>query len=229
MRLRSSYFVLAISALAIFGMAGAASATFIDHFDGTALDTGVWNSTQYTATYTTTVAGSMLTQVAAGHSSAGELMTKDTSAVVQGDTMYFKLGAAPILNAANAMVVFGGWDPTTTGNPHIQIGNWAAGWNVEISDGTTTHNTAISAPAAADLYSVAWTSGSVVVSRNGSPLVTDTTAVPGSGVSMFVDAFVANGTTQYDFIGVNLPEPSVLVLALTGVLGLLAYAWRKRK
>jgi hypothetical protein len=228
MRVRLSFCVLAISALALFGMAGAVSADMLDHFDGPGLDTNVWTAAQYTAPFTVGVAGSKVTLSADGHTAAGEIMTKDTSAVVEGDTMYFKLGAAPVMNGNNSMSVFGGWDTASTA--HIQIGNWGAGWNVEVGNGTSATNTSIDAPAAGDLFAIKWTPGSVVVERNGTPIVTDTGLTrPGSSSTMFVDAFQANATNQFDLIGVNVPEPSVLVLLSTGVLGLLAYAWRKRR
>jgi hypothetical protein len=241
MNARLSFCVLAISALVFFGMAGAVSADFLDNFEGTALDTGVWTASEYTAPYTATVADNGITLTANGHAASGELMTNDTGALTVGKTAYYRLGNAPILNEVTSMLVFGGWDTVTTGSPHIQMGNWGTGpdgWTVEICDGTTTSNYPIAAPLAADLYSIAWTTGSVVVSRNGTPIVTDTTVVPGSGASMMVEAFVNSGSVQFDGIGVNMvplaqvtitPEPSVLTLVGTGLLALLAYAWRKRK
>ena len=38
-----------------------------------------------------------------------------------------------------------------------------------------------------------------------------------------------NGTQQAFLIKATVPEPSTLLLAATGIAGLLAYAWRKRK
>ena len=37
------------------------------------------------------------------------------------------------------------------------------------------------------------------------------------------------GTTSYLLTPVATPEPSTLLLCTTGLLGLLAYAWRKHK
>ena len=39
-----------------------------------------------------------------------------------------------------------------------------------------------------------------------------------------------SGYYRMDYVGTTfIPEPSALVLASTGLLGLLAYAWRKRR
>lgn len=50
-----------------------------------------------------------------------------------------------------------------------------------------------------------------------------------SGSSVQVGTFVNEGVTYTRLTGVAIPEPSTIILLATGVIGLLAYAWRKRK
>lgn len=74
------------------------------------------------------------------------------------------------------------------------------------------------------------------VDRSISYTVNSDDSMIGSGIRIMLGAANAANTCQQvqDFDNVRLvsgavPEPSVLVLAASGLIGLLAYAWRKRK
>ena len=84
------------------------------------------------------------------------------------------------------------------------------------------------------LYDIVWTNRSLQLKLNGSVVATST-VVPRVQAMCFNLAVGDNssgdsGYYRMDYVGTTaIPEPSALVLAATGLLGLLAYAWRKRK
>jgi alpha-L-fucosidase len=201
-------------------------ATIYDHFSGTSLDPAKWNLMRLDQNSTLTFSGSRITQTA---DARGGLDIRSTDKHGVGTIFSFQLGpSAPTTPTASSMVVFGAWDPTTAGNPHIQIGNWQAGWNVEISDGTTTKTYPISAPLGGELYTVAWTSDSVTVSADGWLIATESLAVPGAECSMFAQSFAGyGGTIELDYIGITVPEPPLVASLTSGVIAVLCYALRK--
>ena len=62
-----------------------------------------------------------------------------------------------------------------------------------------------------------------------------TSGVTADGTGTISGTWTANGSTQwgpfcgFQLIGEMVPEPSTLALLATGLIGLLCYAWRKRK
>ena len=53
------------------------------------------------------------------------------------------------------------------------------------------------------------------------------TAISGNGT--YIVGYGAVGSQTHGFLLTAVPEPSALLLAASGFVGLLAYAWRRRK
>lgn len=106
------------------------------------------------------------------------------------------------------------------------------GWRFVVGNGVDPvyRSAALTAPAAGDLYSVVWNSTSTSLLLNGTSIAT-TTVVP--TVDMAVYSYTQKGilrlTFDYVAVGSTVPEPSTIILLSTALVGLLAYAWRKRR
>ena len=73
----------------------------------------------------------------------------------------------------------------------------------------------------------------VTVSVDGTPFLTGWSGTTGTytGQMWFGNGTETAPTATYAYSGVSLtvPEPATITLLVTGMIGLLAYAWRKRK
>jgi hypothetical protein len=88
--------------------------------------------------------------------------------------------------------------------------------DVTVNDGATHTFQNIAATKAAPGF-VGFVSGNDILSVS---IVTDKVTVPPSASYLYLDHVIA---------GNPLPEPASILLLTTGIIGLLAYAWRKRK
>jgi len=228
MRARYLFCVLAIAAVAVFGLVGAVSATTIyDDFTGTSLDTTKWTVMNAGGTI---VFDGITNMTFAGPAAPEQIGSKTLWGI--NTTFEFKIGATGTNNARYQE--FGIYDVAgLAGSPQIFVKDMvtSGAWTFYVGNATTNHTyTLAAAPAAGDVYDIAWTSASVVLSRNSTVLVTDTANVPAATSSMFFTFFdMYGGSASYDYVGTVVPEPSTLMLMASGLFGLLAYAWRKRK
>jgi hypothetical protein len=149
-------------------------------------------------------------------------------------------------SAAYAEVVLSANDGTSS-VPFVHLGlqHYSGGYELYAYDGSTYHYFATGLAAAAHTYQVDakldFTSGTYV------PTFTDlsnmTTYSPGTdyafentitlaqaqaSANLAFDTYMGFATIHVDNIGL-VPEPSALALLLSAGIGLLAYAWRKRR
>jgi hypothetical protein len=88
----------------------------------------------------------------------------------------------------------------------------------------------IVAPAAGDELEIVWSATSAQLWKNGNLLVTQTTDLPAiTSANLKLTAYFG-GSMTVDSVSANpVPEPSASVVVATGLIGLLAYAWRKQR
>ena len=117
---------------------------------------------------------------------------------------FTRIGAGP----SNWTSVWGGWYGATDGTTNLQRLDTTPG-NTDLDDGKD--ETLI-----AKFYVNAGTDINFLALDNG----TDTVGLAGT-------AF--NGNLRFTFDTRVVPEPGTIVLLASGLMGLLCYAWRKRK
>lgn len=224
MRARSWAIGLAVVALATFALTSVASAAVLyDDFVGNSLDTNVWGVLPGGFTMPT-VADSQV-KFPAGAVNAG-LTSLDP--VGPGDTMYFKIGDPPV-----------GQDCFGTANIGIRndqtAGYWQlVAWNMVGGALQVYRGPDMGALNRGDVLKLAWNSdGSVAAYKNDVMYGSENTVqLP---TTQFIEcAAVGTNSLAFDVISVNqappsVPEPSAVILLSTGLLGLLAYAWRRRQ
>jgi hypothetical protein len=85
---------------------------------------------------------------------------------------------------------------------------------------------------AGDRFDFTWSAGVATVSRDGSLLATNTNYVPAAPLAFVLGSGWQTPALSFDYVALGtgaIPEPSAMILLLTGLLGLFGYAWRKRK
>jgi hypothetical protein len=214
--------ILAACALSVLAMAVAtASADVVyDHFDAASLDMSKWNLESGA------VAPTLASSVATFDSSNGTESILSTAGFGTG-TYTFKLGATT--PSGNGYMILG----LGNGNNSIMFRNdYNAGWEFVMSkDGVASRSGALAAPGANDVYDIVWTSTlAELVKNNSTVLASYSTGIPTvASMNMQLTSFLG-GVIGFDYVGTKVvPEPSALILLATGLLGLLAYVWRKRK
>lgn len=218
MRCRFGFRVLAITIPAILGLTSSLLATTIyDDFDSASLDAGLWSVQNYGGS------ASQASSEVTVHSNAGGFYQIDsTSGWGQGNVFTITIGTtAP--TGTNAIGLYCG------AGGSFSVRNDSGSWYFDVNGGTADSLVAVNAPAANNVLEFTWNSNSVTY-KNGSEVVTETTQLP-TGVAHF---FLANwdGPANLNVASVAVgpvPEPSTVAFALSGLLGLLCYAWRKRK
>jgi hypothetical protein len=114
----------------------------------------------------------------------------------------------------------------------MRVSNSTGAWMFEVWQGGTSHNVGIDDPVGGEQYDIIWHADSVELQKNGIDDYVVVTDVHPTGNMMFAlyDGYPSVGSAQVDYVAAApVPEPSTLVLLATGSLGLLCYAWRKRK
>ncbi len=132
-----------------------------------------------------------------------------TAIILEPNTMY-------TLTVAVGKDLTGPWDGFS-----LEIAEATSGTNLVNAE---VHNSGQDEPNAGTFYDYA-------VSFNGSDFVTGAKGAPKAGDVLRVGFVESWGTycTDVRVTEVTVPEPSTLVLLASGLIGLLAYAWRKRK
>jgi hypothetical protein len=229
--------LLGALAIAALGLCGVASADLVvyDNFDSAQVDTSLWT---VDAGSTVSQSGSILT---IGNGS-GNSVWSGMHSTAQYDasapnTYEFKY----ISGNAGANPYFGLIGDGPSGHNVFfrppSTNQWKFGINGVAASGT------LSAPVTQHPYDFVrtantwqlWDAGSPGLGYTDRNLLYETatgTVVfdPGEKVSFWMAIRPAAGTLSLGYVAVNaVPEPSTVVLLTAGLVGLLAYAWRKRK
>lgn len=211
--------------MVVVGFCAAVRADLViyDHFENppAALDAAKWAPWGSTSP-NVTVSGSVVTLSAGSNAWCG----MDSTAVFGQGTYEFKYAGG------TGSQLFG-FEDAATGLPYIAARNdilSGARWALFVNDGSGANNGAVfSAPVAGDIFDLTWGAAGFELSRGGS--VISSVSVPVTAqLSLFTSAR-KNCTISLDYVGTvtSTPEPSTLVLLSAGLIGLLAYAWRKRR
>ena len=225
--------VLAIVALVACAVTSTASATVLlyDDFLTSPLDTTKWTES---GNGTNTVSGSILTMTAGAVSD--NIVSKATFTAAQDVTVTYTLGG-PWTRAGENDHGLGFDGGLSSHNPSIQIQDTHS-WQhltLAVNDGwnaTEYVDTGIveSSMVLGDKLSIEWSTaagGTATMYYNGTP----EGSISGHGMAgMALLMGIWDTSMTIDSVSVTTtPEPGALVLLGTGLLGLLAYAWRKRK
>jgi hypothetical protein len=222
---------LAVATLAMVAVSARAD-TIYDDFNGTSLDTTKWSTAYNHDPVYITEAGGSLTLLPDPSSyteiDPGSNVWAVTDPVGQG-IWNFKIGA----DFTGGIYQFG----LTDANSNAYASVWHDGFLYERgpSDGYTSHHgtVALPLPKAGDLWTIQVTSSATSVSVNGT-MLDSIPNVPGLSLGFQAAAsqnwYQGSGVVlDYVSIGPAVPEPSSLVLLACGAIGLLCYAWRKRR
>jgi hypothetical protein len=221
--MRSRYLTCAL-AVVVLGLVNVASADLAvyDPFDGTTLDTSKWALSFGTAT----VAGSTVTLSDA--SAASRILS--TAAWGVDSSIEFEMGAAP--SGSGTMLVGTYEQSPAFANSAVHIRNDFYGtgqFAMEAWNSSQQYDGVPFTLEAGDVLRLDILSTGVNLYRNGS-LIDSETSVIAWGVHEMAAYAAAGCSLQINRVSAGaVPEPGTVVLSLTGLVGLLAYAWRKRR
>jgi hypothetical protein len=245
MRTGSGNSVLAIAALVVLGWTGAVSADtviFSDDFPGTAIDEGKWTAESYEWQGTTyyadlpTVADSVATCGTGGSNGWSGCYTNSSW---NYGTYSFTVGPTG-LTADNGLM---GIDEATGQygafvRRDMKLGGGSSGGNVwqffTMNGGSSSHwnGIAIDQPQPGDVYDIVYGSTAISLKRNGTEIATESSILFDADVRAHINYYgAAGGSWSFGKVEVSqIPEPGTVALfGIGGLLGLMAYAWRKRK
>ncbi|MBU4271654.1 MAG: PEP-CTERM sorting domain-containing protein [Planctomycetes bacterium] len=232
--------VLAVAAVLTCGLSGSASADIIiyqDDFPGTTLGAD-WTFSQTNGTVTVADSKVVLSTPGGGGWNHADLLSTTQFTASQDATFTFKLGAHPY--GPNS--IFGLSNSRGGGMPGILLRTDAAPgyWELYVGDGTTLDRHTViplTALQTDETVAIHWNTAGVGVEvrdSGGTLLYTIQSTVSPTGplgFSLLAGSYEAGAAlVNFDSVTVTvIPEPSTLALLATGLLGLLCYAWRKRK
>lgn len=220
-----------VVAIAALGLAGTASADIVvyDHFDGATVDTGKWSLNDNT---TVSQTGSVVTL-----DGSTTWMTLRSTASYDGSlqrTYRFVYAGATGTGSNDSTVYMGLSDPS--GRPGVCTKRSSDGsWQLWVNGVTTTWWSASSGNfSSGDTIDLTRTADNWQVSQNGSVVLQSPSGTVGFNSGDMGGLFLQakpGCTLSMDYVGVGsvVPEPGTLILLSLGLIGLLAYAWRKRK
>lgn len=221
----SSSLALTLGALMVLGSTGTALATTIyDDFEGDSLNTSLWTPAT-TDTGSVTVANSILT-LASPVSGSGSVLSTGTWGYNT-----FQFTVAGIFGGRDGFGINGGGQFAVVRSDLGGSGNANWKFHVYTGSGSEYKSGVIAAPAAGDLYEIVWKADSVELRKNGNSVITETSVVPTTTVLKSFQMFTYGGEgaqAAYHSVGV-VPEPATISLLATASIGLLCYAWRKRR
>lgn len=234
MRMRFGITVLAIAALAVPGLTGIVSATtlFSDDFPGTSLDTTT-NWTVEPGSDAPTVAGSEVTLSSSGVNGWSQIQTQNTWGYA---TYSFTIGTVDLASDNGG---FGIVDPTGTYGAFVRrdmrLGGGGSGgkvWQFFTMDGSSSSHWGgikIDQPLAGQVYDIVYGTSAISLNRNGTEIATESVQLFSANVCAQAFYYGTSGTSwSLDKVAVSqVPEPSIMAMYASGVLGLLCYAWRK--
>lgn len=212
MRARFLICALAVMALGFGGAVSADTLTIYDHFDNpaNAINTTNWAPWGVTGT----VADSKVT-LAPG---TGSWSGIDSTAVFGEGTYEFKY--------AGGIGLFG-FEDAATGVPFVVVRNdMVSGhqWKLDVNGALGDAFTA----AAGDVFDLTWSTTGFELAQNGN--VVSSVSSPVAQQLSLMAAARAGTSLSLDYVGIRtVPEPSTLVLLSAGLVGLLAYASKKRR
>ena len=228
MRMRNSFFGVVAFVVAM-AFAGAATAEIVvyDDFDGTEVNPLSW-TVQYDGTSAPhTVVDSVLTLNAPGGLGGSTDNEVKSTGTWGYDTFGFEIASA-FTGSGN------GFGIGRTGAAATVRRDIGGEWKlvVEKSGFDAYVGGPIATPEAGDVYKIVWSAAGVELYR-GTHLEDSTSLSPSGSMGFHLFSYQnADGPSAaaYDSVSVGVvPEPSALLLMATGLIGLLAYAWRKRK
>lgn len=217
MRSRCLTCVLVLVALG-FGAVASADMVVYDDFSGTSLDTSKWGA--YEAGPWPTVSGGNLNM--AGSSGWTELGSKGTFDASANTFEWKYMGGA---GTQYFGIYFNNY---ATG---YVVENTGAGgaWRLENNGGVFGDTFSL---AAGDTVRLVKNGSNFDASVNGGAVVSSVAVNPSNtGPANFWFGLLGSGSASFDYVSVGtpVPEPSTLGLLSAGVIGLLAYAWKKHR
>lgn len=230
MRVCSAFTLVVLASLAMVSSAPADS-TVYDDFSGTAIDSTKW-------TEMASSSGSYLSDgvlyVDNTTGSVSDLMSKTTFGPPTGNGQY-DLRITLAATAPTGGAIFGVCDSTqqsTDLNSALFDCRDRTTWQNTNSWYCSVNNVkhSISTPGASTVYDFIWTASSIKLYDNGNLIAGEDAAY--TNPMCFRMLAVNGGLVAVDSVSSSysvVPEPASIVIALTGVLGLVCYAWRKRK
>jgi hypothetical protein len=217
-------------ALAAFACTASAESVIYDHFDNAAT---LGDGNNGTLWYTDTPSGFKVPTISSSSMNlasiggvASDINSKTTWTV--GTALEFKLSAAPTGAGCFGYGIGAGGNSACLRNDQ-EGSRWQfvvddnSGVNIYRSGDLFNDGT----PAAGKVYSIVWKADSMSLLEDGTQLA----SAAGRSLSGNWGAFAYTGNTMsWDYVATStVPEPSTIALLMTGVFGLLAYAWRKRR
>ena len=211
-------------ALAVVGMCSVASATLIvyDDFDSASLDLAKWG--QFDTTGTSTQSASVITLT--GGAAWSTLRSTQTYDGAVQNSYEFKYIGSTLTTGDSPYVGVATADASTSAVVRAAAGTWY------FSVDNALVGASITAPSSGDIWNIVRTADTWQLLVNGSLTRESASGVgPQSGDALsYLMQVRPNDVIQLDYVGLQVvPEPMTIAMLTPGLVGLLAFARRKRR